>query len=244
MEVRCTKCEAVFDTGVTRACPGCGATVGAGARIGRPRAEEGAGALAPAAAPAAAPDGADEPLPATMRANKRVAGKTCPGCARQIQLGVEVRNCEACQASHHQSCWDMRGACAGCGARPGKARGAVAIGTAAGDEGTGGGDERPCKMCGEPIKVAARKCRHCGEFQDEKDRKYAAERKSSNPEDDDMTTGDWVVGIMCGLIGCLAGLVWTLQGKKKGPKMLVVSLVAQLVWGVVRVILESAAGRR
>lgn len=27
-------------------------------------------------------------------------------------------------------------------------------------------DERPCPLCGEPILVVARKCRHCGEFLD------------------------------------------------------------------------------
>ena len=34
------------------------------------------------------------------------------------------------------------------------------------DADPGGRDERPCPICGEKIKTAARKCRHCGEFLD------------------------------------------------------------------------------
>lgn len=230
MKIRCKGCRTVFDIDEADACPGCGAKVPRGG-VKPPSDEE----------PVAKPAG--EALPTLMRANKKVAGKTCPGCDNAIALGVEVHNCEECQASHHAACWDSRGGCAGACAASAKRRPrkAEAIGTPV--SGGDGGDDIPCKFCGEAIKRQAKKCRHCGEFQSELDRRRNAARSSASSDDDDMTTGDWIVAILCAGIGCIAGIVWSIQGKKKGPKMIGVSLLAMVIWNVLNAAL-MAGGRR
>lgn len=96
---------------------------------------------------------------------------------------------------------------------------------------------RPCPACGEMIPVSALKCRFCGELFDPALKREA--RKSSI--DDNMTTGDWVVAILCSGIGCIVGIVWMIQGKKKGGKMLLLSILFGFLWNVIVAIIESAA---
>lgn len=105
-----------------------------------------------------------------------------------------------------------------------------------------GEKRRPCPACGEMIIDTAVKCRFCGEIFDASLKKRQKKsRGSSGSLDDDMTTGDWVVAILCSGIGCIAGVIWMIQGKPKGAKMLGVSLLMQFFWGAVRVIIEMAA---
>jgi predicted RNA-binding Zn-ribbon protein involved in translation (DUF1610 family) len=102
---------------------------------------------------------------------------------------------------------------------------------------------RPCPMCGEMIAVGAAKCRYCDAIFDAGLRaiEKSKRRRSSSDGDSDMSAGDWVVAILCSGIGCIAGIVWMIQGKPKGAKMLGVSLAAGTFWTIVRVILEAAA---
>jgi len=95
---------------------------------------------------------------------------------------------------------------------------------------------RPCPACGEMIPYAAAKCRFCGEIFDPTLKRKA--QKSADPSQD-MSTGDWVVAILCSGIGCIAGIVWMIQGKPKGSKMLIVSLCSSAVWTAVRFMIES-----
>ncbi len=98
-------------------------------------------------------------------------------------------------------------------------------------------------MCGEMILRKAAKCRHCGEIFDPdlREREEKRRRRSSGPGDDDLTAAEWVVAILCSGIGCICGIVWLIQGKEKGKKMLAVSLIASVVWGTIRVLIETAA---
>ncbi len=107
-----------------------------------------------------------------------------------------------------------------------------------GPQGPQGPDQRrPCPACGEMIVAGAAKCRFCGEIFDPTLKRKAR----TGGVDDDMTTGDWVVAILCSGIGCIAGIVWMIQGKKKGAKMVGVSVCANIVWVIIRIILEAAA---
>jgi hypothetical protein len=96
---------------------------------------------------------------------------------------------------------------------------------------------KPCPMCGEMIQRDAVKCRYCGEIFDPVLR--AKEMKSKvAPGDADLTTGEWVVAILCSGIGCIVGIIWMIQGKPKGKKMLLISICMQFFWGLVRVVFE------
>jgi hypothetical protein len=101
-----------------------------------------------------------------------------------------------------------------------------------------GPPRRPCPMCGEMIPVNAVQCRFCHEIFDPSLKK-AQGKKYTADTDENMSTGEWVVAILCSGIGCICGIIWMIQGKPKGKKMLGVSLLFAVLWSVIRGILES-----
>lgn len=106
------------------------------------------------------------------------------------------------------------------------------------------GDRRPCPMCGEMIKATAVKCRYCGEIFDPELKKAEKKKKGgADAEGASMTSGDWVVAVLCPTIGCIASVIWMIQGKPKGVKMFGVSLLFGLLWGIVRVAITEAQKR-
>jgi predicted RNA-binding Zn-ribbon protein involved in translation (DUF1610 family) len=107
------------------------------------------------------------------------------------------------------------------------------------DAAAGDGERRPCPACGEMIAASAAKCRFCGEIFDPALKR--AESKKSGSADDDLTTGDWVLAILCSGIGCLMGIIWLIQGKKKAGKMIGISLLAGFLIRVAMTILASLA---
>lgn len=102
-------------------------------------------------------------------------------------------------------------------------------------------DRRPCPVCGELIVAGAAKCRYCGEVFDPELR--AALKKSGADAGEDLSTGDWIVALLCSGIGCIAGIVWMIQGKPKGKKMFLVSLIVAFFWGFLRALVEVANQR-
>ncbi|GEM_PF-746257 len=112
-------------------------------------------------------------------------------------------------------------------------------------EDSGSAARRPCPACGTMIPMAALKCRVCNEIFDPKLKKATAKAAAkavkgsfSGGEGDDLTAGEWVLAILCSTIGCIVGIVWMIQGKPKGKKMLLISVCVQLVWGAVRFAIE------
>lgn len=101
---------------------------------------------------------------------------------------------------------------------------------------------KPCPACGEMIVDKAVKCRFCGEIFDASLKKKSRNRKGGGGDDEDLTTGDWVVAILCSGIGCIAGVVWMIQGKPKGGKMIVASVVAGIVIRIVLTLIGVIAG--
>jgi predicted RNA-binding Zn-ribbon protein involved in translation (DUF1610 family) len=99
---------------------------------------------------------------------------------------------------------------------------------------------RPCPMCGEMIVATAAKCRFCGEVFDStlKKAKSKKKKKRHSPEDEDLSGGEIAVAILCSGIGCIAGIVWMIQGKPKGLKMFGLSIVMIVVWNVINVIIR------
>ena len=176
-------------------------------------------AVQPLESPPAAQSGAPR-LPVTMLANKLIAGRTCPACAKPLNLGEPVQNCQDCQASHHQACWQARAGCAaaGCPSAP-RAPEPAAPRAAA----VGGAPTKVCSSCGEAIPYVARKCPYCQDWVDVKAQARAAEST-------DLEVGEWLLAILCSSIGCIFGIVWMAQEKPKGKKMFLVSLGASILW--------------
>jgi hypothetical protein len=103
-----------------------------------------------------------------------------------------------------------------------------------------GEDRRPCPMCGGMINSKAAKCRYCGEiFDPAREQVEAAERKRSrSPDDDDLSIGEWIVAVLCSGVGCIIGIVWMIQGKRKGKIMFGVSLLCNIIWASLREALD------
>jgi predicted RNA-binding Zn-ribbon protein involved in translation (DUF1610 family) len=102
---------------------------------------------------------------------------------------------------------------------------------------------RPCPMCGEMIVTTAAKCRFCGEVFDatlKKAKSKKKKKKKYDAEDESLTGSEIVLGILCSGIGCIAGLIWMIQGKPKGLKMVGVSIAADLVKSVVIAIFRAS----
>jgi hypothetical protein len=103
---------------------------------------------------------------------------------------------------------------------------------------------RPCPMCGEMILADAVKCRFCGEVFDAtlkkaETKKKRKKKRSYDASEEDLTTGEVLIGIFCAGIGCIMGLIWMIQGKPKGGKLLAISIASNIVWGIIRFLIES-----
>jgi hypothetical protein len=102
----------------------------------------------------------------------------------------------------------------------------------------GGAGLRPCPMCGEMIQSVAAKCRFCGEIFDEGLKKAKAKKKkrkkSYSSDDEDLSGTDLLLAILCPGIGCLAGIIWMIQGKPKGIKTFGISFAAAVIWNIIR----------
>jgi predicted RNA-binding Zn-ribbon protein involved in translation (DUF1610 family) len=98
---------------------------------------------------------------------------------------------------------------------------------------------KPCPMCGEMIQSNAVKCRYCGEIFDPLLRAQA--KKASSPGDEDLSVLEWVIAILCSGIGCIVGIIYIVQGKPKGKKMLLVSICVQFFWAAVQAIIGFLA---
>jgi DNA-directed RNA polymerase subunit RPC12/RpoP len=70
--------------------------------------------------------------------------------------------------------------------------------------------------------------------------KKKKKKKKFGPEDESLTGAEIAVAILCSGIGCIAGIVWMIQGKPKGQKMFGLSIAADLVETVLFVVLRSS----
>jgi predicted RNA-binding Zn-ribbon protein involved in translation (DUF1610 family) len=170
-----------------------------------------------------------------MKANKALAGRICAACRKPIELGDDLFNCPKCGESTHLQCYEMAGGCRSekclaVPARPAAERGLGAPVPPPDREAT-----KDCRFCGEPIRLNATKCRHCGEYQRDEDRKIV----SQEPEGDKLTTGEIIFGILCSGIACIVGIVWAFQGKPKGKKLILLALLSGVIWTVIRLLIES-----
>lgn len=86
-------------------------------------------------------------------------GGSCAICQTTFGAGERVGDCPECCAPFHGECWDENGGCAvyGCPLTPAAAAAPDATPSVWGQE------ERDCPLCGARIRMAARRCIHCGQ---------------------------------------------------------------------------------
>ena len=213
-----------------------------------------------------APTAAAQPAAAPAKAG--VLGAKCPGCGKGIQVpdsmaGKRVK-CPAC--AH---VWQVPRPVVDAEAVPGTPSQAPAPAAPKKNEwfddmmsdeypiaavqNFGGGPaatpstpaeppRRPCPQCGEMIALGAVKCRFCDAVFDEKLRRSEKKKKrrSYSSDDDDLTTLEWVICILCGGIGCIVGIIYAIQGKPKGMKMIGVSIAAIIIWNIISFVSQMA----
>ncbi len=62
--------------------------------------------------------------------------------------------------------------------------------------------------------------------------------------DADLTVLDWILAILCSGIGCIVGIVYLVQGKPKGTKMLVISIVMIVVLNIIGFASQALMGTK
>lgn len=98
---------------------------------------------------------------------------------------------------------------------------------------------RPCTACGELIMRDATKCRFCGEvFAGSLARSDG--RRLLSSDDEEMSAVDWLLAVLCAPIGCIVSIVYLVQGKSKGGKMLGVSILFCIFLAVAKNVLDNA----
>jgi hypothetical protein len=61
-------------------------------------------------------------------------------------------------------------------------------------------------------------------------------------DDDDLGTGHWILAALCSGLGCGLGLLWLIQGKPKGAKLMGASLLFAIFWNVAGVVIRYLGG--
>jgi predicted RNA-binding Zn-ribbon protein involved in translation (DUF1610 family) len=177
-----------------------------------------------------------------LKAPESAAGKSspCPGCGTTVTCPEPVYDAEVVDMTLEQP-----GKPAGVDPYgdldDGKAYGVVDPGPAA----PAPDGRRPCPMCGEMIVANAAKCRYCGEVFDPTLKKVKSKKsKKYSAEESDLSGGEIAIALLCSGIGCIAGIVWMIQGKPKGLKMFGLSFTMAIVWGVIRAVLTGVVNNR
>lgn len=62
--------------------------------------------------------------------------------------------------------------------------------------------------------------------------------------DSELQTSDWLLAVLCSSIGCIMGIIWLIQGKPKGGKMIGISVLFSILWSIIRVALRAALHER
>ena len=101
----------------------------------------------------------------------------------------------------------------------------------------------PCKFCKEPIMRGAKKCKHCGEYQSDEDRKNSSQFGDG---DDSFTVGD-VFAILCcpSLAGVIVGTVYcsryqVARGVRVLKYSIIWSIISSALWGILNVMAAVA----
>ncbi len=86
------------------------------------------------------------------------------------------------------------------------------------------------------IMVGAAKCRFCNAIFDPQLKLIAA--KKHRPDDENLSGGEWAFCIILSTIGCIVGIVYAIQGKPKGMKMVGIAIASEIVKDVLYTIYQ------
>ena len=148
-----------------------------------------------------------------LKAPESAVGKssTCPGCGQMVSCPDPVYEAEVVNVGGGDESHDVADIPPGAGSSI--------------------ESRHPCPMCGELILAMAARCRFCGELFDPTLTTSNKQKKSRKywPEDEELSGLELVLAALCSGIGCIIGLIWLIEGKPKGLKMIGVAIVADLV---------------
>lgn len=145
------------------------------------------------------------PAPASSDA-RFPRGRRCGVCQTVFEPGEEVQPCPDCASPHHAECWTENGGCAiyGCPRAPTTLKAEPELPLA-----HWGQEEKECPRCKERIKIAALRCRFCGEILSER----GPQIRISSP----ISNFGPVLILVFGLLPCAApfslllGIIWTVR---------------------------------
>ncbi len=63
---------------------------------------------------------------------------------------------------------------------------------------------------------------------------------NSGGSDNDLAGSDIALAIICSGIGCIMGIVYAIQGKPKGGKMIGLSFLFIVIWNIIAFVIRSA----
>jgi predicted RNA-binding Zn-ribbon protein involved in translation (DUF1610 family) len=151
---------------------------------------------------------------------------TCPVCGDQIRIAEEALDAEPVPLPSDA---------------PSESAAAEASldGLSAKDYGGTLPKRKPCPVCGESIVATAAKCRFCGELFDSR-LKTRAKSEVRNSQDENLSAVDCVACVLVSGVTCVLGVVYMIQGKRRGTQMFAISVVAMVFWFIVVSIVEAA----
>lgn len=176
-------------------------------------------------------------------------GRACAICQTAIAPGEAVGRCPSCDAPFHGECWDENGGCAsyGCPHVPAVPK------AEAPDAGSSywGQEDKECPRCRQRIRLAALRCRHCGQTFESRAPGSSTARPGAKPSG---AAAVWLLAL--GLVPFTAPLVlvvggvglWIARGRvRRWPATrraiayvsLVAAAVVSLIVGLVVLLYES-----
>jgi hypothetical protein len=114
----------------------------------------------------------------------------------------------------------------------------------------GGTNKKACPSCGSLISAFAMRCEFCGASfvggavaaqKGGKGGGGGVAYSQVGTDDDNLSAIDWVLCILCSGIACILGIIYAIQGKRKGWKMVAISFAVQLIFGVIKMVLMKSA---
>jgi phage FluMu protein Com len=131
-----------------------------------------------------------KPTVRLLKANRKIVGVSwCKICNQRFVLGVDLKQCGNCLSYAHSKCWDEYGGCNQLGCRE---------------------ETKLCPGCGREIRKSALKCRHCGQYVDERIRIASGPKRQLKEASTALTCS--IIGIFC--FGIILGPVAVYNGVK------------------------------